>query len=208
MITLITCTGDRPHLFRRLECWMARQSIRWTNWIVVDDGVDPTICTLGQRYIRLAPEREPTVSFANNLRAGLEAANHSGSEFVFFIEDDDWYSPNYLASLLIALTNHELAGESHSRYYNVAQLGYRHCLNADHASLCATAIRASLIPRIMSLIFDTDIYLDLRMWSVLDCSKHLQRTRHCVGLKSRTVGRDWDGATARFASNRIRSRSS
>ncbi len=185
MITLLTCTGDRPSLFRRLECWMARQSLRWTNWIVVDDGSRRTKCTLGQRYIRLAPGLSPFVSFARNLSVGLrEHDNLPDSEFVFIIEDDDWYGPNYVASLLIPLMTHDLAGESYFRYYNVSERSYHHCGNAHHAALCATAFRATLIPRILSVIDEKDVYLDLRIWAQLNCSKHLQRTGHCVGLKA------------------------
>lgn len=185
MITLLTCTGDRPKLFRRLECWMSRQSLQWTNWIVVDDGLRKTKCTLGQRYIRLVPGLSPVSSFARNLSVGLkEHSNLQNSEYVFFIEDDDWYGPHFVASLLIALMTHELVGESHHRYYNVTERSYHHCRNAHHAALCATAFRATLIPHILSLVDDNSAYLDLRIWARLHCSKHLQRTGHCVGLKA------------------------
>jgi hypothetical protein len=187
MISLLTCTGDRPRLFKRLEDWMARQSLEWKNWVVVDDGSRPTQCTLGQRHLRLEPGFKPSVSFARNLQVGLrEQARLAGSDFIFFIEDDDWYGPHYLASLLIALTSHELVGESHSRYYNVSDLSYHFCRNSQHAALYATAIRACLIPRIASLIDKQNIYFDRRIWEQLDCSKHLQPARHCVGLKGQT----------------------
>jgi hypothetical protein len=164
---------------------MARQSIRWTDWIVVDDGIVPTRCTLGQRYIRQEPGLAPSTSFARNIRAGLrEHANCRDSEYVFFIEDDDWYGPDYIASLLVGLTSHDLAGESHHCYYNVSERSYYHCGNAEHAALSATACRAALIPDVLSLVDEKNVYLDLRMWNELDCSKHLQQTRHCVGLKA------------------------
>jgi hypothetical protein len=201
MISLLTCTGDRPRLFKRLEGWMARQSLEWTNWIVVDDGTRPTTCTLGQRHIRLEPGLSPSASFARNLEVGLrEQARLGGSDFVFFIEDDDWYGPHHLASLWIALTRHELVGESFSRYYNVSELSYHFCSNANHAALCATAIRATLIPQIVSLIDERDIYFDRRIWRRLDCSKHLQPTRHCVGLKGQAgrPGLGWGHRPSNF----------
>lgn len=185
MITLLTCTGDRPRLFRRLESWMARQSLRWTNWIVVDDGAVSTECTLGQRYIRLSPGLPPSASFARNINVGLgELGKLGDADFVFIIEDDDWYGPNYVASLLIPLMTHDLAGESHARYYNVTERSYHRCHNAHHAALCATAFRANLIPQILSCVDDQNVLLDLRIWKQLNCSKHLQRTSHCVGLKA------------------------
>lgn len=163
---------------------MARQSLPWTNWVVVDDGREQTTCTLGQRLVRLRPGLPPRISFARNVRAGLrEIRKLPNSEFIFFIEDDDWYGPDYVASLLIALMTHDLVGESHSRYYNVSQRSYHHCGNTGHAALCATAFRAALIPRIVSLIKNSDVFLDLRIWADLSCSKFLQPTQHCVGLK-------------------------
>jgi hypothetical protein len=189
MITLLTCTGDRPQLFRRLERWMARQSLRWSNWIVVDDGIRKTECSLGQQYIRLAPGLSPSASFARNLGIALqEQCRIPGSEVVFVIEDDDWYGPDYVASLFTALVTYDLVGESCSRYYNVSRQSYHHCLNKHHAALCATAFRAALTPRVISCIDLDSIYLDLSIWGQLNCSKHLQRTNHCVGLKAQ-VGR-------------------
>ena len=155
MITLLTCTGDRPRLFHRLECWMARQSLRWTNWIVVDDGVRRTKCTLGQRYIRLDPGLPPPLSYARNLAVGLrELGNLPDPEFIFIIEDDDWYGPDYLASLLVALTTHDLAGESHFRYYNVSERSYYHCRNVHHA--------AALRDRLPSRPRSTHLFTDRR----------------------------------------------
>lgn len=201
MITLLTCTGDRPELFRRQERWMVRQSMRWQNWIVVDDGDHPTECTLDQKYIRLPPGLPPTESFARNLRTALHAhAELRGSEFVFMIEDDDWYGPHYVTSLMLALLDHDLAGESYARYYNVSQRSYYFCRNTSHASLCSTAFRAALIPRILPLIDDEDALLDIRIWSEIDCSKHLQRTRHSVGLKGQSgrSGLTWAHDSGRF----------
>lgn len=184
MITLLTCTGDRPHLFRRLERWMSRQSLRWTNWIVVDDGECSTACTLGQHYVRLEPGLAPAESFARNMERALnECARFADSEYIFVIEDDDWYGPNYLASLSVGLMTHELAGESPAPFYNVEHRSYSICGNVHYAALCATAFRPALIGKFLPLIDRGDTELDRRIWEQVDCSKQLQRTRHCVGLK-------------------------
>lgn len=184
MITLLTCTGDRPELFRRLERWMLRQSLRWTDWIVVDDGYEPTACTLGQRYVRLPAGRSPADSFATNMEAAFrEHERLRNSDFVFVIEDDDWYGPNYLASLAVGLMEHDLAGERRLPMYHVAGRAYRTCGNRNYATLCATAFRAAVIPQILPLIDRGDTSLDCRIWYRVRGSKLLRRTGHCVGLK-------------------------
>ncbi len=168
---------------------MNRQSLPWANWIVVDDGTVQTECSLGQHHLSLSSGLPPAESFARSLRAGLhELGEMPETEFVFFIEDDDWYGRNYLASLVVALMKHDLVGESYFRYYNVSEKSYHYCGNAHHAALCATAFRAALIPDVLALVDENDVFLDLRMWRQLKCSKHLQPTSHCVGLKAQ-VGR-------------------
>ena len=116
----------------------------------------------------------------------LENERFADSEYVFVVEDDDWYSPNYLASLTIALLTADLVGEPHAPFYNVRYRSYAICPNAHYAALCATAFRASLIRDILPLIDSSDTELDRRIWEELDCSKRLQRTRHCVGLKGQS----------------------
>jgi hypothetical protein len=163
---------------------MSRQSLAWTNWIVVDDGVEPTRCTLGQRYVRLPSGLKPAESFANNMETALREHSRLGdSEYVFVIEDDDWYGPNHIASLFIALLNADLAGEPRAPFYNVPYRCHSTCGNNHYAALCATAFRASLIPQILPLMDPNDTELDRRIWEQTRCSKHLQSTRHCVGLK-------------------------
>ena len=163
---------------------MARQSLRWTNWIVVDDGHHPTECTLGQHYVRLESGLAPSESFATNLeRALFEHERLADSEYVFVIEDDDWYGPNYLASLVVGLMKSDLVGEPRAPFYHVTHRSYRICGNDYYAALCSTAFRAKLISKILPLIDRSNTELDRRIWELADCSKLLQRTRHCVGLK-------------------------
>jgi hypothetical protein len=164
---------------------MARQSLRWTNWIVVDDGEQRTKCTLDQRYVRLKPGLSPSESFARNMEIALrEQQRLRNSEYVFIIEDDDWYGPNYLASLTVGLMTHELVGEPCAPFYHVSKRAYSVCGNVDYAALCATAFQSRLINKILPLIDPWDTELDRRIWTEVNCPKQLQQTRHCVGLKA------------------------
>lgn len=195
MITLLTCTGDRHELFARQERWMQRQTLPYDRWIVVDDGLEPTVPTLGQEYIRREPNADPKASFAMNMRAGLSAinlqipnglpvvTNLSPPQKVFIVEDDDWYGPRYLETLAPALDQVELVGERHCHYYHVGARVWKLCPNTNHASLCQTAFRSSLIPQIERLTCTQFALLDIRSWYEIDCSRRLFDTAHCVGLK-------------------------
>lgn len=185
MISLLTCTGDRQELFARCERWMVRQTIRDWEWIVVDDGREPTEPDAGQQYYikRRPTEAGPHESFKGNLRAGLEACD---GEFIFIIEDDDWYHPAHIERLLVPLMEFDLVGESHAKYYHVGQRKFRQLHNANHASLCQTAFHRSLIPTVLRHL-DT-AFVDLKLWANTASRFLHPESITCVGLKGQ-VGR-------------------
>lgn len=182
MISLVTCTGDRPECFARCERWMARQTtcmgrVFW-QWVVVDDGMSPTIPTSHQQYIRRKPGDNPAESFKNNLRAALDAVI---GEFIFIIEDDDWYAPNHIERLLVPLMDYELVGEANAKYYHVGERKSRLMGNREWASLCQTAFRRSLIPTVLANL-DTP-FVDRRLWSRVQSRYLFAESETCVGLK-------------------------
>ena len=141
MLTVLTCTGDRPFQFSLCERWMARQTLQPDEWIVVDDGAVPTITTMGQRVIRRPPSDTIPQSFCRNLLAGLQSVE---TPFVAIVEDDDWYSPNWLRLCVDGLTiGNDLFGESHARYFNLRENRWHVFRNHDRASMCSTLGRSS-----------------------------------------------------------------
>lgn len=183
MISLITCTGDRPECFARQERWMDRQTFRLSppwhfEWIVIDDGRDPTAPTRGQNYRRLPPKPDHRESFAENLRAGLAAAT---GEYIFIIEDDDWYAPHHIERLFSRLGDFDLVGESRAKYYNVAHRRYRQLNNRNHASLCQSAFHRKLIPLVLANLDTT--FVDMRLWAQATSKFLFPESESCVGLK-------------------------
>lgn len=179
MISLVTLTGDRPECFARCERMMARQTYRqgW-QWIVVDDGMRATNVTGGQRLIRRGPSANPAESFKNNLRAGL---NEVTGDFVFIIEDDDWYALHHIERLLVPLMDFDVVGEARAKYYNVAHRKYRQLENRHHASLCQTAFRRSMIPLILREL--ETAFVDIRLWGKATSKFLFPESESCVGLK-------------------------
>ncbi len=167
-LTLITPTSDRPRPFALCEKWMSRalQHYHGSNfqWIVVDDGVSPAKCTLGQQHIRLDAIADSTESFRQNLLAALQEAKH---EIILFIEDDDWYAEQYLAKMCKWMTNDfDIVGETKARYYFLPTQRYHFCRNSEHASLCQTGIRRSLRPWIIKHLQRNkgNPYIDIALW--------------------------------------------
>ena len=189
-VTLVTPTGGRPEAFALCERWMNRQDYTGPlQWVVVDD-VDPaTELTMGQEVVRPEPRWSGSHTLARNFKAGLLAARYDA---VIVIEDDDWYSPRYVQDMVNRLDRHAvttLAGEFPSRYYNVRNRCYRLPGNETHASLCQTAFRLEVVPKIRSLITE-ETWIDLRMWSKI--RGELYEAYNVVGIKG-LPGRDGVG---------------
>lgn len=134
MITLITPTADRPEAFALCERWMARQTVQYDQWIVVDDGITPLTPTMGQQHITRWRNGEGVASLAGNL---LAAIPHVEGDYVFIIEDDDYYQPSHIEVQVNHLQTHSLVGCRWLHYYNLGR-GWRRIRNKCSA-LCNTA---------------------------------------------------------------------
>jgi hypothetical protein len=120
-------------------------------------------------------------TLTRNLRAGLQAARNDA---IIIIEDDDWYSPDYVQTVIDRLGTQPvmtLCGECPSRYYNVRTRCYRPLHNQSHASLCQTAFRLEMIPLILGLLREDGPWIDLLIWGALDGV--LYESELCVGIK-------------------------
>src|SRR5438045_787615 len=98
-LSLITPTSDRSHTLRLCSRFMARQTRRFHQWIVVDDGFvkAPADIFSGLEHVDLIHRSRKHNDPATTLNLNLEAAlpRVTGTHIVF-IEDDDWYAPDYL----------------------------------------------------------------------------------------------------------------
>lgn len=152
LVTLITPTGDRPEAFALCERWMARQ--RYTGeiqWIVVDDGRDPTRCTMSQEYIRRDPGSGHTL--CANLRAALPAIR--GAK-ILVIEDDEYYGPDYLSVMAGQLDQADYVGERASKYYWPRERRWMQYPRFHHVALCRLGFTAAVLPTFTAAITGTD----------------------------------------------------
>lgn len=186
-VTLITPTSDRPAAFKLCERWMRRAIAAYgrpVQWIVADDGVTPAPCTMQQRHLRRLKAVRPAESFVSNLTIALQAAV---GEKILFIEDDDWYSAEYLVSMIGTLDDADIAGEARARYYNLQTRTYKLMGNTEHASLCQTGIRRVLVPWMLQhLQMRRRTSIDVHMWRSGATSYRRRlavQTRLSVGMK-------------------------
>jgi hypothetical protein len=188
VISLLTCTGARPEAFALLEGWIRDQTFQSFEWIVVDDGPEPTPVTMGQRVLRPKPFWDGSQhTLLRNLSVGLAAVR---CDRILFIEDDEVYLPTYVERMAELMGRHMLVGETPARYYNLRHWAYRVLPNRTHASLCQTGMQTALseaLIRLCARAAPARPFVDLELWravsSVADAGALLVPGSNVVSLK-------------------------
>lgn len=196
LVTLITPTGSRPAAFALCEKYIARQTYNGDiQWIVVDDSPRvPTQCTMGQEYYVGPKEWKPGI---NTQRYNFDLAiSKVKGDYVFIIEDDDSYKPDYIETYLDFLKHAMLVGECDSIYYSLRVKGYQEMKNFNHSSTCQTAFHKKYLPAFERAIHSGDKYPDLALWGIAKANNHkrilFNGLKLCVGMKG-LPGRDGIG---------------
>ena len=184
-LSVITPTCDRPVGFAICERWMARQTRQPDEWIVADGGQTPVVCTQGQTHLH-QPQAPGVMNFTSNVLRGVSAAT---GDILAIVEDDDWYHPTHLETVLKQLSADGIlaAGDDRQRYYNV-QHRIWHLYPNKGASLCQTAFKREVLPvflRAVRAAAEAKSYgVDGRFWASLpDSVKSLRTTETVLGIK-------------------------
>lgn len=210
-VTLLTCTRNRPIALEQCARFIRRSVRKPHQWIIINDGKPIKAPNAGVPTLvknRLQGMGEPAHTLPLNLREFLPMLGKMASDdIVIFFEDDDWYSKDYInhvVSVFEANPNLLLYGQKYAKYYRLQAEEYATLPNGCHASLCATAFRASLqMQRVveLALSIEHDPFVDIRLWNIREIEsdqKLLGCHEHCVGIKqmpgtpSTTLG--WRGA--------------
>jgi hypothetical protein len=197
-LTVVTCTGDRPKPFSLCVEYMARQSRKPDQWVIVDDGAVPLghearqlerHCGIGEVQIvrRLPRPDDPAHTLSVNLLAALDRV---ANERVVFVEDDDWYGREHVALVEDGLRSHELFGFQGIVYYHVGRRCHRRIGETmPHSSLCQTGMTADAFP-VLRKICSNDRgarecgFIDLRLWREFQGAKWLSdNAGTVVGIK-------------------------
>jgi len=164
LVTLITCTGARHKAFALCESYVKRQTYKGPlQWIVVDDyQKEPTKCTMGQEYVPGPLQWKDGINTQRpNMDVGLARAK---GDFIFVFEDDDWYAPTYIETMLWLLEKYPVVGEGNNKYYNIKTQSFKEWNNFKHASLCSTALRKSHQELLYKAIHSGELFMDINFW--------------------------------------------
>lgn len=165
MLTLITCTGDRPICFSLLEGWISNQTVQPDQWVVVDDGQVETNVKSNCDYVRRMPQKtDPKFTLLLNIG---EAFKHVKGDKVLFIEDDEYYAPDYIKEISEKLDRYDLVGIGRSKYYHLPVMRWYKHKNMGHASLAQTGFTANFFSAARSCL-NGDMFFDVRFWRTVN----------------------------------------
>lgn len=179
MLSLITPTRGRPQAFKMLERWISRQ---WYNgpmeWqVAMNTKTAPPSELTDYDFTMGQWSDEGDGTFLGNVSAALDG---SRGDIIAFIEDDDYYHPSYLETLLHAFDDPtvDVAGFAPSTYYQVTTQKWRCMGNRKHCSLGQTAIRRRVLPEVMKIIDAGHVLIDMKLWYLPGlCKKILVNSR-------------------------------
>lgn len=163
-ITLITPTGGRGEAFSLCERWISNQTIQPSEWLVVDDcsATKRTLFTRGQQVVDAPKQWTPNINTQRyNMDVLLERVT---GDYVFVIEDDEYYAPTYLESMVKLLQTNDIVGLSNSQYYHLKVPGYKYMGNYKHASLCHTGITIKAWELLYQAVHSGQYYFDIELW--------------------------------------------
>lgn len=184
MISLVTPTGFRPEAFALCQKWMLQQTLPFDEWIVVDDSGEVKIDRPNISVIHNQDKSENTQ--AASLYAGLFDVNDG---YVFIIEDDDYYPPEYIERMASLLTknNLDLIGEGPANYYHIGTRKYRKLKNSTYSCLCQSAMTKRVAKLLLGIVAAEITPIDSVLWAAAKRSTNLNSiildSRMCVGIK-------------------------
>lgn len=203
-IALITPTGNREFQIKLCEKYMERQNFTGhVDWYIIDDCIPYTTDFIKEQckrsnwniyIIHPSPSwKEGDNTQGRNLKEGLKSIIKANIDYdgIFFIEDDDWYSSDYLFVTLRNLEGNDITGGVQALYWNIPNNTTSRCNNFTHSSLCQTAIKMELIQDMIMVIdagnkyFDMDFYfLSNRKRRKINLFKSFPEI--CIGVKGLT----------------------
>lgn len=187
-LTLVTPTCNRGDAFKLCEKYMSRQTVPYHQWIVLDDSTVPIDCTLGQQHIH-TPETKGRQSLVLKMRNLFEHQEMITGDAVVMIEDDDWYSRDYLEKIIGWFNSgtYDLVGEGRALYYNVLKRTWSIHSNMGHCSLCQTSFKRNLFSEMSNILRDVCPFVDVRLWNMKKASKKIHEPkdfeRTLIGIK-------------------------
>lgn len=141
----------------------------------------------GHLIINYTPEKPNQKDIKERVWSGYKEALSLGVDWIVIIENDDWYHPEYLHSVLRVADKSDFIGCEYSYYYNLVNKTWDKISHKGRSSLYTTAFRVEAMKN-FAWHRAHDVFLDQNIWHY---AKRFRRTfieagaigiKHGIGL--------------------------
>lgn len=172
---IIPDRGDRPEFMKNCERMILNQTIH------NDKSVHVEVYQVNY------PAKSDKCDITQRYRVGYESEVMKDRDVIFFIENDDWYSPIYMEYMLNEWIKHgkpDLFGHNYTINYNLLLKKYFTMRHVDRASAMNMMIRGGMN---FQWPLGHDPYTDQWLW-LRNCGIHFKKTFEpnqviCVSMK-------------------------
>lgn len=141
----------------------------------------------------IEPPKSDDVDLVPRIKHGIEVAKRNGYEFVFIIEDDDYYPIDYFERFE-DFEHFDFVGYSDTTYYNIRSRTwetFEHSGANRRSSLFTTGFRISALDR-FTWPRDNYKWLDIKLWEYANrCGKRIRLLQNnpALGIKGHGQGK-------------------
>jgi hypothetical protein len=147
---LIPDRGDRPEFLSNLFGMLSRQTIK-------PDHID---------LVNFKPKGKGT-DLTERVRIGFESLKSKGCDVVFIMENDDFYAPEYIETMLFLWELNDepdIFGTDRTIYYHIEKREYKILGHSGRSSLMNTLLSTKANIKWPK---DSEVFLDINLWRQL-----------------------------------------
>jgi len=175
---LIPDRNDRPEFLQNCLRMINNQIVKPHIIEIVNDP-PPENFLLGNKIMK------NVCDITYRYRIGYERLKNKGLDIIALIENDDWYHPTYLETMLskwVAVGKPDLLGHDYTTYYHIKEFAHFNMNHKTRSSAMNTFIKPDLN---INWCYDGEAYTDLHLWLKCGLSKHIfHPEKHiCLGIK-------------------------
>lgn len=163
---IIPDRGDRPELLSNCMRMLENQDFEDFHLVIANYPAKSDECDITWRY-----------------RTAYDKLRWKGFEAIFFIENDDYYAPDYLKTMLNAWNEAgrpDIFGTNYTYYYHIGIRKYEKLVHLRRASAMNTLIKPDLA---IKWPLDNYPYTDLVLWDQLNGVTFAPEKVISIGIK-------------------------
>lgn len=167
---LIPTRGNRPELLQNCLRMVNAQTIKPDHIELVDQLPENESCDITFRY-----------------RTGYDKLRNQNFDVIFLMEDDDFYTVDYIENMLDAWKKHgqpEIFGTNYTIYYHIRLFSWFTFYHDVRSSAMSTMIKPDLK---ITWPADSEPYTDIHLWQQLKGVVFKPEKHICLGIKHGTT---------------------